>query len=473
MPASLEQLREAYTLNAGAINLTPKLISRALLEYTRRYCPLKRFLPRSAWTSDTYYFNQRAGLPQAQMTTEAPSTTDVAATNSTYNQLSYVVKHMQSQLDISNFAAQVATVNGNLFDLEIAGAGLAMSYLEEMNHLYGANLATLNTKRPQWDGLDLLTATTNKIDGGAQLLSLATIDAAVDQLESLVSQELGDGYMFLVSPKMQTRFNALFVNQTRYLSNLKVFSRDDYGMPGAAVVDNTLDGGVDVQSYRGIPIVKSSFLASMGTMGSLTVADAGGSGSSLTAQAYYYVVEAVTDYGVSVASAEGSVTPTAGHNISVTWSTPTIKDAFANTRPVIQYRIHRSNASGTETLYAVVSARDTTDTAVTVFTDTGLPVTPGTANTTSYWATVATSGSNAAPDGVTFPRTQSTGQLVEDIFLVPRDPDFLMVPVVNEMRTKLLAAVNARTSQIALIADLTLALRAPAFSAKICRVRAS
>jgi hypothetical protein len=473
MPVSPLQLKEAYTLNSGAINLTPKLISRALLEYTRKYTPLNKLLPRSAWLTDTYFFNQRTGLPTAQMTTEGPSTTDVAASNSTYKQLGYVIKHMQSQLDISNFAAQVATVNGNLFDLEVAGSGLAMAFLQEVQHLYGAAAATLNTKRPQWDGMDMLIPVANKIDAAGALLSLSVMDNAIDTVESLVAQELGDNWMFVFSPRMQTRINALFINQTRYFKDLTVFSRDDYGVPGNRVVDNTLDGGVDVQSYRGVPLIKSSFMASVGTMGGLTVADAGGSGSSLTAQAYYYVVEAVSNYGVSVASAEGSVTPTSGHNISVTWSTPTITDALGNSIPIISYRVFRSNTSGTETLYAVVSARNTTDVAVTVFTDTGLPVTPSATDTTDYWQTVATSSTNAAPDGATYPRSQATGQLTEDIFLIPRDPDMLMVPVVNEMRTKLLAAVNARTSQIALISDMTLALRAGSFAVKITRARAS
>ena len=181
------------------------------------------------------------------------------------------------------------------------------------------------------------------------------------------------------------------------------------------------------------------------------------------------MVEAVTDYGVSLASAEVLVTPTSGDNVVLSWSTPTITDMDGNTRPILFYRIHRTvggGASGSETLYAVSSAFNTSDSAVTGFTDTGLIQNPLVTNTL-YAATVASSSTNAVPDGVTTPRTNPSGHTQQDVWLLPRDPDIAVVPAVNEMHTELLALVNARTQQLALLGDETLALRGSFFAAKV------
>src|SRR5258705_10850066 len=116
-----------------------------LLEDVRKFAPLRRALPRRSWETDIFYFNQRSALPKAQMTTENPSTTDVSATTSTFSQGSFPIKHMQVNLDIPAFTQQVATVNGSLTSLELEAAGRSLGFLEEMQHMYGAQTATLNT----------------------------------------------------------------------------------------------------------------------------------------------------------------------------------------------------------------------------------------------------------------------------------------------------------------------------------------
>lgn len=475
--ATLSQVRETLQLSTGASNLVQPVIDRFLFESVRKYTPLRRTLPRMTWRTNTFLFNQRTKYPVAQATTEAPPTSgtgSVGATSSVYNQVAYPIKHYQTNLDLAEFSIQIANVNGNLVDLELEGAAKAMVYLEEMLHMYGSAQASLNTLRPQWDGFDMLLATGNKLDSGAQVIDLAMLDSMIDQVKARLADELGNNYFFLVSPKMQSTVNRLFQQYERWFSKTTVFTRDDYGIPDAPVVDNGFDTGFEVVSYRSIPIIESSFLASIGTMGTVSAA-ASGTGSGLANSQYSYVVEVVTDYGVSVASPEVQITPSAGQNVTLSWSTPAITDAFGNTRPNLLFRIFRTTAggaSGSETLYAVVSALDNTDSAITSFVDTGNPYVPAN-NSTQYAVTVATSGSNAAPDSVTFPRIQSGSQVVEDIFLMPRTADILVVPAVNEMRTKLLAQINARTIQLALTADETLALRGPQFGSKLCRVRAA
>ncbi len=441
-----------------------------------KWTPMGRAIPRQTWETDIYYFNKRTALPTPQHSLEAPPTSgtgSVAASNSTYTQSSFPIKHTESVGDLSKFAIQVAKQNGNLFDLELGAHARAMAWLEETTHIFGNAAATLNTKRPQWDGVDPMVANANKIDAGGGLLALALLDGAIDSVRGAYSQELGMDYFLMMSPKMQSYTNGLHYNQVRYnLTMAKMFARDDYGDPQAPAVQNAIDAGVEVATYRNIPIVISSFMSNQGTMGTVSTTGNTGSGSSLlAANTYYYRMEAVTRIGLTAASAEASQAPSAdGKNIVLTWTTPAPTDVNGNTIDIFGYRIFRSTTSGAESLYAVVAAYDLSDAAVTSFTDTGLIQNPVTTNTL-YWATVASSSSNAASDGYTFPRVQTGTQITEDIFLIPRDPEVFVCPEVNPIQTEILAVVNARSRQFALTADKTLALRAPAYAAKISRVR--
>lgn len=487
MPVSLLEVREAYTLAGGASNLTPRIIDRLLNELKRMYGPLYRAIPHKTWMTNQFIFNQRTGLPAAQHTTEAPPTSgagSVAPSNSTFVEKTFNIKHTQSQLDISTFAAKVATVNGPLFDIELLGAAKSMEWLDETTHMFGNEASTINTARPQWDGIDYQIASANKIDAGTNLLALKYMDNAIDAVRGPYAGELGNNWFFTMTPSMQSFLNGLFVNQQRFnavMGKTTLFTRDDYGDPEAPVSDSGVDAGIEVQTYRSIPIVLSTFLSSVGTMTSVSVTstNTGSGGGLLAANTYYYRIEAVTKYGLSAASAEVSASPTSdGNSIVLGWTTPTPTDTLGNTIDIIGYRIFRSTTSGNESLYAVSAAFNlaATDTAVTSWTDTGLAVNPNIGSngvpstTTTYSATISTSGT-ATSDGVTFPRVQTGSQKVEDIWLVPRDPEILVCPEVNPIETQMLAPVNARTRQFALTSDKTLAMRAAPFGAKISRVR--
>jgi hypothetical protein len=472
MPARLEDLRETLSTTNGATGLVPKIIDRLLLEQQRKYAPLHKAIPRKTWETNTYFYNQRNALPKAQSTTEAPTTTQVTASQSNFVQSQFPIQHLQSQLDISTFAAKVAIVNGNLFDLELAGAAKSMAWLEDIYHLYGSSQATLNTLRPQWDGFDVQVGGANKINGAATALSLNMLDNMIDSVRAVVSQELGTDWFFHVSPKMASRLNGLFIQQQRFNEGMTtIYARDDFGIPGASVTDNKIavDAGLEVATYRGVPIVLSSFVGNLGQMGAISTTANAGTGSTLsTGTTYYYVVEAVTKVGLLYASTEVSASPAgSGNNIQLSWTTPTPTDAFGNTIDIIGYRIFRATTSGAESLYAYSSAYNIADAAVTSFTDTGLPQTPST-NAALFAATVATASTNAASDGATYPRLTST---TEDILLLPRNPEYMVVPVVNEIQSQMLAPVNARTRQFALTADLTLAMRAGLFGSKLYNVK--
>lgn len=478
--ATLRQIQETLSQSNGAQYLYQPVIDRSLFEAKRKFTATRAIFPRRSWNVPVYQFNKRTNYPQAQMTTEAPPTSgtgSVAASSSSYSQVNYAIKHWQVQMDLAKFSIQTARVNGDLVQLELDGASKAACWLEESINYYGSAGATLNSKRPAWDGADLLMAAANKtVVNGTP--TIAMFDALIDSVKNRLADEVGiRNYAFVLSPEMLSSAGRLFVQMERWMGKTVVYPRDDRGVLGAPVTDNKtyIDGGLEVATYRGVPLIESSFIASLGTMGTVTATGNTGSGSSLANSQYGYYVEVVTDLGISLACAEVLVTPTATDNVVLSWSAPTITDADGATRLNLFYRIHRTaagGASGSETLYAVVGAYDSNDAAVTSFTDTGLPQ-AATDSATKVTITVATSSTNAAPDGVTTPRINPSGHTQQDIWLLPRDPDILCVPVVNEMQTVPLALVNARTQQIALTGDQVLAVRGPNFMAKACSVYVS
>jgi hypothetical protein len=340
--------------------------------------------------------------------------------------------------------------------------------------MYGSAGASVNTKRQANDGLDLLININNKV-GGGQVINFQMLDAAIDAVSNNLAEEIGANYEIILTPEMWSALGRGFVTQQRFMGEAVIYPRDDRGKLGAPVTDNKsyIKGGLNVLTYRDIPLVKSTFLASKGQMSAVT-ANPTGSDGSIPAGTYKYYVEVVTDIGVSLACAEVTAVVGSTNHVALTWTPPVITDTYTNNRLNLFYRIFRTaagGASGTETLYAVVNAYDNTDTAVAAWTDYGTIVNPyvnSPSGQALYSVTVASSGGYAVPDGQTTPRTNPSGHVQQDIFLLPRDPDICCIPVVNEAHTEMLALVNARTQQMAHLGDETLALRGPAFAAKVC-----
>ena len=94
------ELREALTA-AGASALVPKVIDPTLLEYQRRYSPLVRAVPMQPWTSDTYYFNQRTAVAAGGFVPDGGAR---PVSNSTYVQLQYQMKHVESVGAVTGYA---------------------------------------------------------------------------------------------------------------------------------------------------------------------------------------------------------------------------------------------------------------------------------------------------------------------------------------------------------------------------------
>lgn len=480
--ATLRQIQETLSQTTGAQYLYQPVIDRALFEALRRKTATRMLLPRRRWDTPKYIFNERLNYPQVRGVVEAPPTTgagSVSSTSSSYLQVSYDIKHWQALMDLAKFSIQTARVNGDLMQLELKGASESYIWWEEACNFYGSAGASRNTWRPTWDGADLLTASSNKFNAAAGP-SFALLDAMIDSCKRSLGETIGSNYAFTLSFEMLSAFGRLFTEDMRYIGKMTVYPRDDRGVMGAPVTDNNnyINAGLDVMTYRGVPLVESNFLTPIGTMSAVTPSTSGSDGS-LTAGTYYYAVECVTDFGISYASETTQVTVSGSNHVTLSWTAPTITDVRGNTRQNLFYRIYRTapnGAQGTETLYAVVSAvdityDDLTNHPVQSFTDTGAIIDPVATNT-AIAVTVASSGGLAVPDGVTPPHLSSSHQS-QDIFLLPRDPDISCVACVNEMQTVPLALVNARTQQVALIGDQVWAVRGPGFMSKASNVYAA
>ena len=355
--ATIYDLKETLTVSSGAAApLVQKVISPILVELVRKFAPTRIAFPRQTWETGTYFFNQRTQLPRAQFVTEAPPTSgvgSVTATNSTYAQLAFAIQHYQSNGDIGRFAQKVANVNGNLLDLELEGCTMACGWLEEVTNIYSAVAATQNTLRPQWDGLRAQTALKNKIDansfaygsGTQGVLQFKMLDALMDTIRGPYAANIQEqGFFYLMSPNMQTALVQLTQPITRVgLERTTLKPMTDGGILGAPVVIDKADPGVEVYSYRGIPIVETSFLSAPGQMGAVTLAANASPATTLANSVRYYVMTAITIYGETVASSEVNITPTLNYSVTLTWSTPNIPDKISgNALPLLAYAVWES-----------------------------------------------------------------------------------------------------------------------------------
>lgn len=474
--ATMRQLLESLT-TTGVSGAIPKEIRASLFEENRKNNPLYGALPRFPTETNQYYWVKRNQLPAGGMSLEAPPFTgagSVTAASSNYaNTNSTIIRNITFKGDVGLIAEQVATRVGSVIQNEIKGQVENESRLETVMNLYGSQAATFNSNKIQWDGFNRLINSANALkyggSGSSSPVAQTHLDNLFDQVRTNTgTQNLGGMWAYLVSPKMETAINALFTQTMRTDMPLDsgtvsaqidpdVFGQKDQQFYRTFV---RMMAGLNVRTYRGCPILTSDFLTPTGQMGTLTLGDGGANSTTFNGSTtVYYRMEGVTLLGRTIASAEASNTPANGHGVSISWSTPNITDAFGNAYPVLNYRLYRATSSGAETLYAIISAYDSSDNPVTSVTDNNVVLNPFTGSS-GYMYTVASAGNS---DGVNVPATAST---VEDIYLIPLDPDICGMAVLNETRTMQLAPILSRSVQFETTSDMALALFSGAFVAQ-------
>ena len=257
---------------------------------------------------------------------------------------------------------------------------------------------------------------------------------------------IGSDWMFVMSPSANSKLAQLLVNQQRFNDRVEVAA------------------GLQVPTYRDVPIVKSSFLAARSQQFSTVTPSTSTTGGSLTASTYYYQVTAVINrFGELQASTEVSQATTGSTStVTLTFSTP----ASIEGGSPIAYKVYRGSSTGTETLLGVVAAVDDLGAAVTSIVDNGtnLLVNGRSATGSAPWPT-AYVGTNT---GVK-PRAAKDS----DIYLVPRNEDFLVRPYVRDFFVKELAQVATAPDVLPfyIASDTTLAVRGPKYVGRLARVQ--
>jgi hypothetical protein len=453
MPTELE---EALTTAASTSPLIQKQISPLLLEYQRRYAPFLALLPSKQWGSTQYFFNRRVSRPDSGAVIDGGAR---PIGNSTYEQAVYNIRLYQAVGSVTGFAQTVTRdLVGDLRQLELDGTVQSMLWTLENSFIWGNDGATANGVQPMCSGLDYLVSNWSAGTGSSNFVNAIDVNANfqlkhLDEVIDLVETNAGmpvdsSAWMFVMSPRMNSAVAQLLINQQRFM---------------APTVE--LGAGLNIPTYRGVPIAKSSFLSPRTSqMGTVTSATSTTTGTLAAGTWIYQVAAVIARFGEVQASAEVSqVTTGATSTVTLSFSTPVGLDGA----PPILYKVYRTlvnGASGTETLIGVVDAFDTTGVATTSIVDTGSNLLT---NSLGNTGPAAYQGNNLGAK----PRVG----MQEDIYLIPRDENFLVRPYTRDMQILPLAPTVTAPDVLpfAVLTDTTLAVRGPKYVGRGSRIVAN
>jgi hypothetical protein len=448
------ELEEALTA-AGVSALVQKVIDPLLLEYQRRYSPLMRAMPSKKWSSTDYYFNTRTQRAPGGFVTDGGAR---PVGNSVYSQASFKIRNMQAVGSVTGYAQEVTRQTiGDLRGQEIASTVQGLMWDVETAMLHGNSASTALGPYPQFDGLNSLinqyvaTASNpqNAIDFNGASITLGALDQLIDMVESNASMPVGSEFMLIMSSTGNSRLAQLETQFQRFMGQTEVAA------------------GLNVASYRDIPIIKSSFLGSKAsTMGAVAITP-GTTGGALAAGQYFYVIEpVVARYGALSPSTAvaGTTTGTTGTN-TLAFTPPVGPDGASP----LTYKVYRGATANACTLVGFVDAvvglmgDGVTPIVATSIVDTGAALVP------QNGATIPAS-SPAAYVGGSAEKPRVAGG--EDIYLISRDPNYVVRPYVRDISPVDVYPTTSSPDALpfALVSDTCLAVRGPKFVGRLRNV---
>lgn len=454
MPADLS---EALTA-AGVSALVQKVIDPLLLEYQRRYSPLMRAIPAKQWNSTDYYFNTRTSRAPGGFVTDGGAR---PVGNSVYVQNRFTMRNMQSVGGVTGYAQEVT--RGQIGDLraqEIASCVQGLMWDIETAIGHGNAGATQFGPYPQFDGLTAqiaqFTATPqvaqNAIEKNGSTLTIGSLDQLIDMIESNAAAPVGSQYMFVMSGTAASKIAQNETQYQRFLDKVEVAA------------------GLNVDSYRDVPIIKSSFLGSKAASMGVVSGTPGTTGGSLAASGFYYVVEPVV-------ARYGSLSPSTAVLVTTTGTTGTATLAFtppvgAESATPLLYKVYRGSTAANVTLLGSVDAvvglmgDGVTPIVATSIVDTGASLVPQNGSTVPAQTPAAYVGTSSE-----VPRVAGG----EDIFLIPRDPNTLVRPYVRDVRPVDVYPTTSSPDSLpfALVSDTCLAIRGPKYVGRLRNVVAT
>ncbi len=450
------ELEEALTA-AGVGALIQKQIDPMMLEYQRRYSPLVRTVPAQQWGATDYNFNRRTNRAPGGFVTDGGAR---PVGNSVYEQFKFTIRNMQSVGAVTGYAQTVtASLIGDLRRQEIESCVQGLLWDIETAMLWGNDPATNLGPYPQFSGLaNLITqfasvgmSPQNAVDENGVSFTTNQLDRLIDLVESNAAAPVGSNYMFVMSPTANSKVSQGETAFQRFTNQVEVAA------------------GLNVMSYRDIPIIKSSFLSSRGGAMSPVAATPGGTGGALPAGARSYIITAVV-------SRYGELSPSAEVTATTTTATSTVALAFTPPQGPegafpLSYKVYEG-AAGAETLLGVVDAvvglqgDGVTPIFTTSIVDTGAALVPQNGN-------IIPASTPAAYVGGSAERPRSAGG--EDVYLIPKDRDVLLRPYTRDVRPVDIYPTTSSPDSLpfALLTDTCLALRAPKYAGRLRNVTAT
>jgi hypothetical protein len=387
----------------------------------------------------------------------------VPVTTSTYVQNSFQMKHFMSVGAVTGYAEEVTrSLITDLRAKEISGSTQGQYWDIEWEVVWGSAGATQYGPYPQFDGLDNLVSTysgsnQNAINKAGAALTLATLDELADMVESNAAMDVfHSGWMYVMSNTMVSKMSQLLVNQQRFVDQVEIAA------------------GLIVPSYRGIPLVKTSFLSSrnyqMGTVTGSATTVGGLTGTIANSSVTYYAVSAViARQGEIAASPQVTVTAAGSGGPFVNKLSFTAPNGLDGLAPML-YKVYSGTSSGQLSLLGIVDATVGLDAngnpvATTSIIDTGTTLIPANGSTLPGTANSAYVGTNASKTPPLLSGNNSNNGNTESIYLVSRDENYLCRPWVREIQPLDIYPTTGSpdTLPFAIVTDTTLALRGPKF----------
>jgi len=290
--------------------------------------------------------------------------TDAGYNQSTYARRSVEVKILRTHGQASDFAVSAARSFTDVMADEIESATEGLADLFEFSTIWGhSDDLSFTGDAYQYTGLYgwlLNDSPTNNVVDADGTITLSDLDDLLDVTMHKYRNVRDMQWLFLMSPQMNSKVTGLQTLIRR------------------AVPTIGFEGGFEMETYRGVPILKSGFVRPLGTTTSpaVTAAVAGtGGGFALADGLYRYKIASITLYGEQVAgTADSDTVTTATHDtVDLTWTA----DATAKLYAVYRTLAGEADSDANYDLIDVIAAKTynsdgSVNTNVAAYSDTGL-----------------------------------------------------------------------------------------------------
>lgn len=300
-----ELLTKALMNTTDQSLLIPEDLSPIIHGLLEEEFPLWNLVGREQAQGPIHEYRVRASLPGAWFQGELA---DSDFRSATYTNREVRLKIVRSWGGVSSFMQKMSQRFVNALEEAIQTAVLGYANTLEYSLLYSDYTADSF----QSDGItaqirDHSIASKSYTDGGNvyhvnAALTLTHLDNMLDRTASY-RNSAGDTRVIIASREMISRISGLQTRVTREVRTV------------------TYEGGFEMETYRGVPLLASDLVAPANTTTSPALSAAASAGGTLTDGAKYYAISSVTLGGEQKPSASATATTaTTNNSVTLTWT---------------------------------------------------------------------------------------------------------------------------------------------------------